>query len=86
MSNSTETQEDIDREVVESDVTFVGAGPACLAGAIHLHNLIEAHNEQADLNPDIEPINPKIVILEKGAEVGSHGISKPSWIRLHSQN
>lgn len=75
MSNSTETQEDIDREVVESDVTFVGAGPACLAGAIHLHNLIEAHNEQADLNPDIEPINPKIVILEKGAEVGSHGIS-----------
>ena len=75
MSNTTETQEGTEREVVESDVTFVGAGPACLAGAIHLHNLIEAHNERAELRSDIEPINPKIVILEKGAEVGSHGIS-----------
>ena len=56
MSNSTQTtesQEDLDREVVESDVTFVGAGPACLAGAIHLHNLIEIHNEKADLDQNI---------------------------------
>ena len=34
-------EDDLDRETVDSDVCFVGAGPACLAGAIHLNNLVE---------------------------------------------
>ena len=54
--------ENEEHEIIESDVTFVGAGPACLAGAIHLHNLVEAHNEKADLDPSIKSIHPKIVI------------------------
>ena len=67
---------DIEREKLEADVIFVGAGPACLAGAIRLQNQIEAHNEKADSNPSIKPIeDPSIVIIEKGSEVGSHGIS-----------
>ncbi len=36
----------MEREVLEFDVQFVGAGPAGLAGAIHLANLISAHNEK----------------------------------------
>ena len=67
---------DIERERLEADVLFVGAGPACLAGAIRLQNQIEMHNEKADLDPNIQRIeNPSIVIIEKGSEVGSHGIS-----------
>ena len=34
----------MEREVLEFDVQFVGAGPAGLAGAIHLANLIERHD------------------------------------------
>ena len=65
-----------ERESIEADVIFVGAGPACLAGAIQLQNLIEAHNEKSDADPTIAPIeDPKIYIIEKGSEVGSHGIS-----------
>ena len=33
------------RETLEIDVLFVGAGPASLAGAYHLAKLIERHNE-----------------------------------------
>ena len=35
------------REVLEVDVLFVGGGPACLAGAIHLMDLIAKHNERS---------------------------------------
>ena len=67
---------DIEREIVDASVAFVGAGPASLAGAIHLNNLIEAHNEKADVDETVTRLNDiKIVILEKGSEVGAHGIS-----------
>ena len=33
-----------ERETLEVDVLFVGAGPATLAGAYHLGNLIAQHN------------------------------------------
>ncbi|MDX1997710.1 MAG: electron transfer flavoprotein-ubiquinone oxidoreductase [Thermoanaerobaculia bacterium] len=59
-----------ERETLEMDVVFVGAGPASLAGAIHLANLIERHNSTAK-----EPITIEIAVLEKGAEVGAHGFS-----------
>ncbi len=35
----------IEREQLEMDVIFVGAGPANLAAALHLKNLIKEHDE-----------------------------------------
>jgi electron-transferring-flavoprotein dehydrogenase len=54
-----------EREILEVDVLFVGAGPASLAGAIHLANLLEKKGKK-DTN---------IVVIEKGREMGAHGIS-----------
>jgi electron-transferring-flavoprotein dehydrogenase len=65
---STQT---IQRETMEMDVLFVGAGPANLSAAIHLQNLIEKHNAA---NPD-KPLAPQIAILEKGQSVGAHLLS-----------
>ena len=59
-----------ERETLDLDVVFVGAGPASLAGAYHLVQLIARHNESAD-----KPLEPTIGILEKGKEVGSHALS-----------
>ncbi|HBB87301.1 MAG TPA: hypothetical protein DC047_06770, partial [Blastocatellia bacterium] len=36
----------LERETLEMDVVFVGAGPANLSGALHLAKLIKTHNEQ----------------------------------------
>jgi electron-transferring-flavoprotein dehydrogenase len=60
-----------EREVLEVDVLFVGAGAGSLAGALHLQNLINAHNEQGD-GPTLEPM---VAIIEKGREVGAHSLS-----------
>ena len=66
----------MEREIIEADVIFVGAGPACLSGAIRLKDMIDDHNELAESQDGITPISdPKIIILEKGSDVGSHGIS-----------
>ncbi|MCB1035386.1 MAG: NAD(P)/FAD-dependent oxidoreductase, partial [Acidobacteria bacterium] len=59
-----------EREILELDVVFVGAGPASMAGALHLGRLIQKHNETAD-----QPLEPAIAILEKGKEIGSHALS-----------
>jgi electron-transferring-flavoprotein dehydrogenase len=53
---------------------FIGAGPACLAGAIRLQNLVDDYNDDAE-DRGVETIHPKIMVLEKGSEVGAHGIS-----------
>ncbi len=37
-----------ERESMEVDVLFVGAGPATLASAYHLMKEVERHNEQAE--------------------------------------
>jgi len=34
----------MERETLEMDVVFVGAGPANLSGALHLSRLIKQHN------------------------------------------
>ena len=66
---------EIERESMEVDVLFVGAGPASLASAIHLMNEIESHNKAAEAagRQPIEP--PTILVLEKSAEIGDHMLS-----------
>lgn len=62
----------IERETLDVDVVIVGAGPAGLAAAYKLAELIRAHNE-SDAEKKLEGIS--IAVLEKGKEIGSHGIS-----------
>src|SRR5437868_6799840 len=61
----------VERETLEVDVVVVGAGPAGLAAAYELSRLIKAHTGASEKN--LEPVS--IAVLEKGKEVGSHGIS-----------
>ena len=67
----------MEREQLEVDVLFVGAGPACLAGALHLSRQIAAHNQAVDSgqNPGKLLEDPLILVIEKGREIGSHGLS-----------
>ncbi|MBA2379301.1 MAG: electron transfer flavoprotein-ubiquinone oxidoreductase [Blastocatellia bacterium] len=67
----------IEREQIEMDVVFVGAGPANLAAALHLKNEIVKHDEliehgrkQGRKIGEIE-----IAIVEKGPFVGAHILS-----------
>lgn len=65
------------REEMPVDVVFVGAGPANLAGALHLKALIDAHNEAVAAGtkegPDLSEVT--IGILEKGSRPGAHQLS-----------
>ncbi|MGC2405377.1 MAG: electron transfer flavoprotein-ubiquinone oxidoreductase [Candidatus Cybelea sp.] len=53
-----------DRDRLEVDVLFVGAGPASLAGAIRLGQLAQAAGRALE-----------ILVIEKAGEIGNHGIS-----------
>jgi electron-transferring-flavoprotein dehydrogenase len=64
--------ETIERDSLEVDVLFVGAGPASLAGALRLRQLINRRNEA---NKDQRLGEISIAVIEKGREVGSHAIS-----------
>jgi len=65
----------VERESMEVDVLFVGAGPATLASALHLMNQVAAHNARAEKNGG-EPIEPPtVLVIEKGASVGDHMLS-----------
>jgi electron-transferring-flavoprotein dehydrogenase len=62
----------MEREVLEFDVQFIGAGPAGLAGAIHLANLIARTTAVA--RRARQPLGEiTIAVLEKSATVGAHG-------------
>jgi electron-transferring-flavoprotein dehydrogenase len=61
-----------ERETLEIDVLFVGAGPASLAGAYQLARRVREHNAAAATAP---PLEISIGILEKGHEIGSHALS-----------
>ncbi len=71
------------RDQLEVDVLFVGAGPASLAGAIRLAQLAK------DAGRELE-----ILVIDKAAEIGNHGLSGavmdpralaellPNWLEL----
>jgi len=63
----------MERETLEVDVLFVGAGPASLAGALRLRQLIDRHNAEANGGRRLDEIT--IAVIEKGREIGSHIIS-----------
>ncbi|MDP2311992.1 MAG: electron transfer flavoprotein-ubiquinone oxidoreductase [Pseudomonadota bacterium] len=64
------------REAMPVDVLFVGGGPACLAGAIRLLDLIQGHNAAVDAGgPGAKLEEPTIALMDKGSEIGSHAIS-----------
>ncbi|TMQ48706.1 MAG: electron transfer flavoprotein-ubiquinone oxidoreductase [Candidatus Eisenbacteria bacterium] len=66
----------MEREVLEFDALFVGAGPAGLAGAIHLSDLIDSHNRAVAAGAPGKPLGEMtIAVLEKSSTVGAHGIS-----------
>src|SRR5579864_7252615 len=62
----------IARETLEADVLIVGAGPAGLACALHLANLIERHSA-TNKSPALSAEN--IYVLEKAREIGAHQLS-----------
>jgi electron-transferring-flavoprotein dehydrogenase len=62
----------VEREQLEADVLIVGAGPAGLACALHLANLIERHTQDRK-SPPLSPEN--IYVLEKARELGAHQLS-----------
>ena len=62
------------RETLEVDVLFVGGGPAGLAGAIRLKQLLLSHNDRIAREGG-KPLELSVAVLEKGREFGSHGIS-----------
>ena len=62
----------MERERLDADVLIVGAGPAGLACALHLANLIKKHNASGG-KPALSAEN--IYVLEKGRELGAHQLS-----------
>src|SRR5436305_1651223 len=62
----------VERETLDVDVVIVGAGPAGLAAAYELARLVQAHNASA-AEKKLEGLS--IAVLEKGKEIGSHGLS-----------
>jgi electron-transferring-flavoprotein dehydrogenase len=67
----------MERETLEFDVVFVGAGPANLSGALHLSRLIKAHNEAVAKGEKtgVALGEIEIAVIEKGATVGAHILS-----------
>jgi electron-transferring-flavoprotein dehydrogenase len=66
-----------ERDVLEVDVLFVGAGPASLGGAIRLAQLYRDHNEAVKAGTKTGPqlSTENILVIDKAKNVGDHGIS-----------
>ena len=59
-----------DLQTLEVDVLFVGGGPANLAGALRLTQLVRAGSEPGDRD-----MNLQIALIEKGRDCGAHAMS-----------
>jgi electron-transferring-flavoprotein dehydrogenase len=61
-----------DRPQMEADVVIIGGGPAGMACALRLSQLIDEHNKK---NPEWLLSKENIYVLEKAREVGQHCLS-----------
>src|SRR5450432_674756 len=66
------TLEGIERPQMPADVVIVGDGPAGMACALRLSQLIDKHNAE---NPDSQLSKENIYVLEKAREIGQHCLS-----------
>src|SRR5664279_3250910 len=62
----------VERPAMEADVVIVGGGPAGMACALRLSQLIDDHNAK---HPDAQLTKENIYVLEKAREVGAHCLS-----------
>jgi electron-transferring-flavoprotein dehydrogenase len=62
----------IERPQMDADVVIVGGGPAGMACALRLSQLIDAHNTS---HHDTPISKENIYVLEKAREVGQHCLS-----------